>query len=194
MRRISEQAFTLPELLISLLIIAQIATFTIPKVLNAQQNQSWRAKTKEAIGTISQAYQVYTLQNGYNTGLDQSTLFKYMNHVRIDTSSSIDGPTGWGQFECSWGQCLVLHNGAYLYGTVAWDSFGGSASTNYLSFIMDPDGKVSGNGAATASLMIVLYYNGRVVSGTECRATDITYAGPTPTNCTPQTSPSWFSW
>lgn len=61
MRCIAQKGFTLAELLIALSILGVIATFTIPKVLQSQQNGKYNTMAKEAIATISQAYQnVYT--------------------------------------------------------------------------------------------------------------------------------------
>ncbi|MBL8031855.1 MAG: prepilin-type N-terminal cleavage/methylation domain-containing protein [Candidatus Doudnabacteria bacterium] len=46
------KGFTLAELLIALVILGVIATFTIPKVLYANQNTKYNAIAKEAMGTI----------------------------------------------------------------------------------------------------------------------------------------------
>ncbi|HEY9745532.1 MAG TPA: prepilin-type N-terminal cleavage/methylation domain-containing protein [Oculatellaceae cyanobacterium] len=48
--------FTLAELLIALSILGLIATFTIPKVLVAQQDMTYRANAKDVAAAISAAY------------------------------------------------------------------------------------------------------------------------------------------
>ena len=50
-----QRGFTLAELLIALGILGVIATFTIPKVLQTNQNAQWQATGKEAIAMISGA-------------------------------------------------------------------------------------------------------------------------------------------
>ncbi|MEB3285996.1 MAG: type II secretion system protein [Vampirovibrionales bacterium] len=52
----SIKAFTLAELLIALIILGVIATFTIPKILTAQEDQKKTAVFKECIDTIQQSY------------------------------------------------------------------------------------------------------------------------------------------
>jgi type II secretory pathway pseudopilin PulG len=59
----SALGFTLAEVLISLLILAEIATFTIPKILISQQNVQKMAVFKEDIATI-QAGIYNSAQNG----------------------------------------------------------------------------------------------------------------------------------
>lgn len=48
----SQPGFTLAELLIALAILGVIATFTIPKILQAQQNQEKHAIYKETIAAL----------------------------------------------------------------------------------------------------------------------------------------------
>jgi flagellar biosynthesis protein FlhA len=61
--------FTLAELLIALAILGVIATFTIPKIINAQQNQSYIAATKEVCATMANAYQQYQWNNTIDTSV-----------------------------------------------------------------------------------------------------------------------------
>jgi prepilin-type N-terminal cleavage/methylation domain-containing protein len=49
---LSWQGFTLAELLVSLLILGEIATFTIPKILTSQQEAQKKAIFKETIATV----------------------------------------------------------------------------------------------------------------------------------------------
>lgn len=192
----SNIGFTLAELLISLLILAEIATFTIPKIITAQQNGASNAKAKEVISMISSAYQQYSLANtSIPSNLSVGSLTPYLNYLSIDSSSSLDTfPGASGSYTCGSGtiKCLKLHNGGTLiYDTV--DNFSGTGTTNFIYYRFDPDGVLGSTSAAdgpSKSLNIIIYYNGRIT----------TFANIIPNSvCNGSTfnpgnyDPSWFS-
>lgn len=55
--------------MIALAILGVITTFTIPKVLNSQQNGKFKAIAKEDMSMVSAAYQQYVLTNRYNANI-----------------------------------------------------------------------------------------------------------------------------
>jgi prepilin-type N-terminal cleavage/methylation domain-containing protein len=186
--------FTLAELLIALAILGVIATFSIPKVLQAQQDSKWKAMAKEAASTFSAAYDKYKQVNGANPNVSVDNLTPYMNFVKMDTSAvsmdNLPGSIGWA---CNSGPCLRLHNGGVIQYGIG-ESFGGSASTNAIFIHFDPDGKLTdgtANGPGKA-VEFDLYYNGKITSAG--------YALPNTTtslqswSATPSWEPSWFSW
>lgn len=184
-------AFTLAELLIALAILGVIAVFTIPKLLQSQKNNQLNSITKEAMGAISEAYQAYRQQNTPTAGMTAKALIPYFNYVAADSvgNMSIDFmPTGTGSVACASNEpCVRLHNGAILF--FRWPALNGTASTNCISFILDPDGKVTNN---ADSIKFHLYYNGRITTRGTALAnsndTEGTY-GPDPSQ-----DPPWFSW
>ncbi|HEY9687449.1 MAG TPA: type II secretion system protein [Coleofasciculaceae cyanobacterium] len=192
----SPRGFSLTEVLISLLIIAQIATFTIPKVLTSQQNRQFEASGKEAIATVSAVFQQHLINGKLSSATTFGDLTQYMNYIALDTTTPLDdwqGATPNAGTSCANYRCLRLHNGS----KILWDpaeSFGGTATTNVISFSVDPDGKIT-DGTANGpghSLYIMLYYNGRI--------TDIGNVAPTGTSSKYTWSkntaavPSWFTW
>jgi prepilin-type N-terminal cleavage/methylation domain-containing protein len=182
--------FTLAELLISLAILGVIATFTIPKVLNSQQSSRNNAIAKEAMGTIEAAYQQHKLNGQLSSNTTGADLTQYINYVLVSTGINIDDrPGGGGNIGCIGGAwpCLKLHNGAILQ--PMGDSFGGTSTTNYIPFTLDPDGIYTG---AEDSLRIVLYYNGKITSRNNCQTGSVSSVG----LCGPMTGgdPAWFSW
>lgn len=183
------KGFTLAELLICLAILGEIATFTIPKIISAQQNTQKNAITKEAFATVSAAFQSYSLNSQLTSSTSILSLTPYMNYVRVDTTSTIDGsPNDSATYSCASRTCLKLHNGSILaFGTVG--SFGGTNTTNMQWFLLDPDGSSQGN---ASSIWGVLYYNGRVTTwGTMAPNSYDGGGGPySPGNY----DPSWFSW
>lgn len=183
------QGFTLTELLISLLILGEIATFSIPKILTAQQNGSNNAKAKEVAATLTSALQYGQLTNQVTTNTYSKDLFPFMNYISQDTASLIDdAPNGSGSVTCSAAQlCIKLHNGGILLGSVNY--FNGSTSLNYVSFILDPDGVYTGR---EDSIKFLLYYNQRVVSRNDALAGSTSSSGV----FGPVTNrdPAWFSW
>jgi prepilin-type N-terminal cleavage/methylation domain-containing protein len=184
--------FTLTELLVSLLIIGEIATFTIPKVLYAQQNTAYRAGARDAAAAVSQAFFIARSKGGdYN--LKGADFTPYLNYVRYDTSTRIDGYyTNATAFkDCSSAQpCIQLASG----GMVMFDgnSFGGTNSTNAIWFRFDPDGKYTDgttNGPGKP-VEFFLYYSGRITTSIDCEPNSSNAS--TTLTCTP--TPPWFSW
>lgn len=194
MSSICVQGFTLAELLISLAILGGIATFTIPKILMAQQEQQYNAKTKEAIATVAVAYNAYKLQNAAGTSTTAGNFIQYLNYSKIQTSGQVDDIYGYNTWGCSMSTpCYMLHNGGALIlspnsfaGTKAW---AGTSTTDFIDFFFDPDGQVTDgttNGPGK-SLKFFLYYNGKVSDW--CGAVN---NNPLSSGCTGQ--PPWFSW
>lgn len=183
--------FTLAELLIALAILAEIATFTIPKILASSQHQQKNSVTKEVIATISSAYSQYQLNGTVSTTTYPQQLTQYMNYVSIDTTSQMDTTPGGLSRVCggSSSLCLRLHNGALVYFPNSASYFYGTGSTNFIWFQLDPDGGYTGN---ADSIIIVLYYNGRVTSYGNLVAGSVTGSSGSSYSSAPD--PSWFSW
>jgi len=122
--------FTLAESLIALAILGVIATFTIPKILSAQQSSKYNAAAKEAAGTLPAAYQGYYAQNGLSAGTSVGSLTQYINYVATDSTSTIDlWQTGATRACNGFYSCLRLHNrGILLYANS--ESFAGTSTTN----------------------------------------------------------------
>jgi prepilin-type N-terminal cleavage/methylation domain-containing protein len=200
----ARQGFTLAELLVALLIIAEIATFTIPKVISSQQNIASRSIAKEAAATIAEAYQIYRLKNTASASTKLWDLTPYMNYTKIDSASGylFDDAPGSGSAACgatysSDGTltCIFLHNGAIIESPAAIN-FGGTGTTNAVYFYIDPDGKYGGSTTGPSkSVVMFLYFNGRVANwGNASANTVVGNAGWSPYGPTPANDPSWFSW
>jgi prepilin-type N-terminal cleavage/methylation domain-containing protein len=190
-------AFTLAELLIALAILGVIATFTIPKVLQAQQDSKNKAIAKEAAGMISDAYQRLRLQGKRPSQFGIADMTPYFNYIAVTSTATVDiYPTGGaGGIACNGNYaCLKLANGAILlYG--ANQKYCSDTMTNNALFLhIDPDGvyKNDQNG-----LGLWLYTNGKL-------RTWATIENPTMYNTdntcgvaeVPDSNrdPSWFSW
>ncbi len=188
--------FTLAELLICIAILGVIATFTVPKLMVAQQNQQYNAAAKEAIAAMSSAYQSALTAGTVTSNTKPLDLLPYLNYVALDTSSLIDhqiNATTPPTLTCSNAEpCVRMHDGAVIF--LAQYTFSGTASTNAIYYFIDPDGKVTDgttNGPGK-SMAIFIYYNGRVTSR------DIIDNNTTSSNgsrgpCALCLSP-WFSW
>lgn len=183
------KGFTLAELLICLVILAEIATFTIPKILTSQTNTQNNARAKEVASMISAAYQQYSLNNTLSSGTTSGLLTQYMNYVKVDSTTIIDNIPVYSTLDCSNASftCLKLHSGGILVMRPT-ENFGGTNTTNGVYFMLDPDGQLSTN----KSVSFLLLYNGRITSNGACDAT-ITSSQFTYT-CSSAKDPSWFSW
>lgn len=191
----AKTGFTLAELLIALGILGVIATFTIPKVLGAQQSIAWSAEAKEATGAISAAFALYKQTNTPDANTSTTQLASYFNYVKLDTTSLMDHVTGQSSLDCQYAVpgCLVLHNGGYLY--PGGSTFGQVLSNNYIHFHFDPDGRYSGSTTGTGkAISILLYFNGRVTTAAERKVSDETYIGGVPYNWGADTPADWFNW
>jgi hypothetical protein len=120
-----------------------------------------------------------------------SDLTPYMNYVEFDTSTVIDNAPGQGTQTCTaQNPCVRLHSGA-IVDFRDNNHFGGNASTNAVSFHVDPDGKVTGDDSGT-SVHFFLYYNGRLMTkGTLLPGTQNS-GGVHAQN--PIWDPTWFVW
>ncbi len=138
------RGFTLAELLVSLLILGEIATFSIPKILTAQQNAQKNAVFKELIATAQQA--IYTsLQQGD---------FKIGNHACMTNSTVQVYTMLLGDFNYSKAVPVDAYSGTFYFHN------GGSIMVyrgHLLDFHFDWNGDAPPNTAGDDKL--ILYYN-----------------------------------
>jgi prepilin-type N-terminal cleavage/methylation domain-containing protein len=195
--RTIHQGFTLAELLIALAILGLIATFTIPKILNSQQNRQYNAVAKEDIAAMISAYQRLKLDGTLSTSTTYGAFTPYLNYIAADTSGawSLDSVPTLGTIACNASNyaCLKMHNGSMVAYRVD-ASFGGSNTTNAIHFVIDPDGRVTDgttNGPGK-SISIFIYYNGRIADEGNIATGTTSSAAAYPANSAKV--PSWFSW
>jgi prepilin-type N-terminal cleavage/methylation domain-containing protein len=188
--------FTLAELLIALAILGVIATFTIPKILSAQQNGQKVAQAKEVAAMISGAFQKAKLDGVVSSSTKSSDLTPYMNYLSIDTSGKvIDAPVLGTTATCdSSNPCIKLHNGGYLW-LFDGATFGGTTSLNCLAFIFDPDPSNNTTSTADGPLKAVqfqLYYDGFLTTRGQAKTGSTNSVGGSfgPGGF----DPSWFTW
>ena len=183
------KGFTLAELLIALAILGVIATFTIPKILSAQQDGRNNAIAKEDLAAFAQAFQQYQLSGSLTANTYPKDLTPYLNYVSVSTSGTIDDrPPNAGALTCTVAApCLKMHNGSIIQPLSEY--FNGTSSLNAVSFTIDPDGTYTGK---ADSLRILLYYNGKMTDRNNC-LTGTLNSG---TGCGPISNgnPTWFSW
>ena len=181
--------FTLAELLIALLILGVIATFTIPKVLQSQQNSQYKSAAKEVAGLYAEAFQQYKQQNAITASFSSADLIPFLNYVALDTSSTISINTcGGGSLSCgAFPQCLKMHSGGTLH-VNSGTQFGSTNATNTVSANFDPDGSGPADG-----IQFYIYHNGRLRTRNtvEPNSANSAFGDIDPiTSC----DPSWFSW
>ena len=183
-------AFTLAELLIALLVLGVIATFTIPKVLQSQQSSKNMAIVKEAASIVSGAYEAYKHENTVTSAFKASDLTPYINYVSISTNGTSVDRGNTLDVPCSaTTTCYLLHNG----GTLNIDSICSLAATTPtrgVLVVIDPDGVASPVDDVNAGVWFTLFVNGRITTmGKEGPDNSCGTWTPNPTN-----DPPWLSW
>lgn len=147
--------FTLAELLIALGILGVIATFTIPKLLQSQQNSEKKSVFKETIAALSDITYTGNISGDLTRDNINTFIFQKMNAVKIcpaDASSQGCWPNTHPAFnvgETTEGGA-TLHNGAVIAGIKA------TAVTDYESFIMDWNGPDSPNTEGDDQILLLL--------------------------------------
>lgn len=192
------RGFTLAELLVTLLILGEIATFTIPKVITGQQNGQSNSIAKEAAGTISSAFQQYKYSGGDVTTMGTTQLTSYFNYLRVDTASTIDDVNTGNSISCSpTSPCFKLVNGAILH---HWGDNFCNATPTAIPFEIDPDGVYGGlTSGPSKSVRFFLYNTGRITteaaldSNTQWSNSGTSTCGYT-RSAQPTHDPSWLIW
>ena len=110
--------FSLPELLLVLLILGNIAAFSIPKVLQSQTSSQRTAVLKESYATMSQLAQMAQLE-GADDGQMLDIALEHLNYVKYCPDSTADG-CYTSTFTCGAAGAaedgFVLANGAVIFG------------------------------------------------------------------------------
>ena len=194
----AKPAFSLTEVLIALALMGVLAAMTIPKVLVSQQKSTYNPKVKEAVFMVQSAYTDYQMENTPGSTTTFGNLTPYINYVKVNSTATIDDAgsvSGCGgtvpSVSCATAgkTCIVLPNGTILYYTTA-TQFNNTASTNALSFIVDPDGKYSNDGSA----WIFLYFNSNTKSVGHISANTSNSSPSSPFNPNTVADPDWFEW
>ena len=110
MRR--SRGFTLSELLIALVILGLIATFTIPKVLSSQQDTQFNARAKEFAGFLSEARQVLVSDGSLNGATMTQDVMNLLNYVKVETTGLVDAWYNSTTRDCATNVCYRLRKKA----------------------------------------------------------------------------------
>ncbi len=184
--------FSLAELLLALLILGNIAAFTIPKILSAQQSNTYNSRAKEAAGTLATALQMLRFNGTVSSNTVGADLSPYLNYVKLLTTGAVDDIPGNDDVPCSTSAPCFLEPGGYMI-RMSQVSFGGTGTTNAIFINVDPDAVYSGSQTGDSkSVRFYLYYNGMV----RTKGDIITNTCNNSSCYNPSSShnPSWFSW
>ncbi len=133
--RPQKKGFTLAELLVSLLILGEIATFTIPKILASQQNGMKKAILKETIATLEQI-KYEEIDIGGSTDSSTNIFLDNINAVKVcKTNTQTQGCYSYNTYPGA-----VLHNGAILASFDGWVPNWGSPGCYVDGILIDWNG------------------------------------------------------
>lgn len=150
------QGFTLAELLIAVAILGEIATFTIPKIVNAQQMGKRKMVLKETISLLTDlTYRGYLMKSMSGT-YNGNYYLDNVNAIKICSSnSSTEGC--WSHAAPSTENLepgFILPNGAVVSG------FNNVAEVwGYNGVIMDWNGATGPNLEGDDQITFIYYYN-----------------------------------
>ena len=162
-----KKGFSLAEVLLALTIVAAIAAFAIPKVLEEHKGKQAKAFAKAAAIEVASAYQQYRLDNAsVTTSMTIADFWEeYGDYVSIETSGSVDDKNNQTDLTCtSTNRCYKMRNDATIW-MVSSRPFGNTENTNAISFRVDPFEGYSGTTTGSEkAVQFFLYYNGRLKS------------------------------
>lgn len=197
-----QPGITLSELLIALGIIALVAVFAIPKVLETLDKSTTNhlKAGREAAMIVTSAYNNLRANERPSASTTMEDLLPYMSYVKkvtdpIDATSCVAGT-----YACSSEfTCLLLHNGA----VIRWrksNYFDGTTPWHAHKLLIDPDGEpTGGSGDEGRSVTLYLFYTGRLKTRDQLEPNpDIPSDGATNNRFDdgPSSSciPDWWSW
>lgn len=189
------KGFTLAELLIALAILGVIATFSIPKIIIAQQSAQKLSVAKEVSAAVAGAYQALKNSQGVSANTSFGDLTPYLNYVAINTTAQLDDRVGANtMYDCSTGTwtCLQMHGGGILYYNST--TFTAAASNYAIGFFYDPDGVRTGiaGDAPGKAVLFTVSYNGKLSTLNTVAPGTVLYTGTWNPGSHPDAS--WFSW
>jgi prepilin-type N-terminal cleavage/methylation domain-containing protein len=154
MAQLSKRAngFTLTELLVSLLILGEIATFTIPKILSSQHNGMKKAIFKEVIATLEQIkYQEIDI--GGSTDTSANVFLDNLNAVKVFKTNAItEGCYPYAGSEPG----ANLHNGAFVGSLGGWSVGWNGAGCVVEGAVIDWNGETGPNTPGDDQLAIII--------------------------------------
>jgi len=135
------RAFTLAEILVTLVIIGVVAAFTISALINSYVESSTVAKVKKGLSTIGQAKKLAELQHGPIIGWEFSNSSQIWDYLKPYVSLAKDCGTS--------SECYPRENLYYLNGSI--QSASNANSTSHKIMLAD------------GSLMWLSKYDGKCV-------------------------------
>jgi len=197
-RRGGTCAFTLAEVLITLVIIGVIAAITVPTFINKTQNQEYVSKLKKAYSTLAQAtnliiaeegspknnwadsidhvYELYIKHlNNAKECSEQAGCFKQSKYKRLDNSMTMDynSRSDYRKFILSDGSQVGIYE---VSNTCSWNNSDNDGSNNVCArFHVDINGEKKPNAIGRDFFEFVLKENGLYPAGcddiTQCNNT-----------------------
>lgn len=165
MRHLKHYGFTLAELLIAIAILGVISTFSIPKVLNALQDNRKAALFKEVIATLNGAFYAGWIKNEITEDNMGSYLLDHINVAKI-CKNNAQTENCWPQSDPSASSQAtkfgaILHNGATIAGL---DDDTGGGGTDII--IIDWNGPAPPNAEGDDQLQVIAVLSGTSRAGT----------------------------
>jgi prepilin-type N-terminal cleavage/methylation domain-containing protein len=199
--------FTLAEVLIALALLGVVATFSIPKIMQAQTNNHYNAVAKEAMATVRTSFMLLKEQGRLVPGVTKmSDIMKESLNATQEVGTQFDHQQNSviTVLSCSGlTTCYRLATGAII--STATDHYyqpetHDPVDNEAVHFLVDPDGRLTSSGDPLGpgkSLPVVIYPNGLMRTKDNLLPNSTLYYVNNTTqtfNSAPQNMPNWFQW
>jgi prepilin-type N-terminal cleavage/methylation domain-containing protein len=189
-----KKAFSLAEVLITLLVIGVVAGLTIPAIINDTQEKEFQTAYKKKYAEFSQAFTLMRMDNGgtlagmfaANHTVFETTLRKYMNLTHYSSTDNLNVNADWhdncfyktlnnqtGTKICGGCPSATLADGSFFYVYLSWGNndllncnYNGASARTGLCFdiILDVNGRKSPN-VMGKDIYILSVYKEKTIPG-----------------------------
>jgi prepilin-type N-terminal cleavage/methylation domain-containing protein len=185
-------AFTLPELMIVMILMGVVMISLLPKIGSTDKYRR-NAAAKQVASAVTKAYANLKVKEGAGATTNFQAIMNYASNATLKTTGTLDDHlSGSGTLTCGSSHvCYKLGSGATV-AAASGNSFGGTADANAIQFYVDTDSEAKAGNAKSKSVSFLLRFDGHLAEASRARG-DTLVGGGAYSNCI-NCTPAWFKW